>query len=54
MSKEQLIQQITQLAAEENITFVEACQAMQAAAGLMNDEKMIMVIHRIKMASLGL
>ena len=54
MNTAQLTQQITILAKEENITFVEACQAMQAAAGLMNDEKMITAIHHIKMDSLGL
>ena len=52
MNTEQLKKEIEKLAAKENCTFVEACQAMQAAAAKMKNEQMISVIHKIKMASL--
>ena len=53
MTKQELIKQIKTLAAEEGISFIEACQAMQSAAAKMNNEKMIMTIHNIKMDSLN-
>ena len=52
MTTSQLKSEIQNLATEENITFVQACQAMQSAASKLGDEKMIMSIHDIKMASL--
>ena len=52
MNTKQLKSEIEKLAAEMNCTFVEACQAMQGAAAMMKDEKMITVIHKIKMASI--
>ena len=54
MTTAQLKNQIELLAKEENISFVEACQAMQGAASKLGDEKMIMVIHDLKMESLGI
>lgn len=52
MNTKQLKKEIEKLVAKENCTFVEACQAMQAAAAIMKNEKLIIVIHKIKMASL--
>ena len=52
MNKQQLKIEIEKLSKEENINFIEACQAMQGAAALMGNEKMIAVIHEIKMASI--
>ena len=52
MTKSELKLEIEKLAKEENITFIEACQAMQAAAAKMNNEEMIMVVHELKMESL--
>jgi hypothetical protein len=37
----------------ENITFIAACQAMQAASAKLGNEKMIGIIHGLKMASLN-
>lgn len=54
MNKSQLIAQIKSLSEEMKITFIEACQAMQAAAAQLKNEKMIAEIHVIKMESLGL
>lgn len=53
MNIEQIKSEIEKLAIEMNCTFVEACQAMQGAAAKMRDEKMIMVIHQIKMKSIA-
>ena len=52
MTKQELIKQIKTLAAEEGISFIEACQAMQSAAAKMNNEKMTKTIHNRKMDSL--
>ena len=49
MNKEQLKKQIETLANEENITFVKACQLMQSACMLSNNESLITVIHELKM-----
>ena len=54
MTTQELTNEIKNLASELNISFVEACQAMQAAAAQKNDEKMIMTIHKIKMQSVNL
>jgi len=54
MTKTQLKDQVQTLAEEENITFIEACQAMQAAAAKMGNEQMIMVLHEIKMEEVNL
>ena len=53
MNATELKKEIENLAKEEKITFVEACQAMQAAAAKLGNEKMIMTIHKIKMDSLN-
>jgi len=45
--------QIGTLAKEENISFIEACQAMQGAAAKMGSEKMITIIHELKMESIA-
>ena len=34
---------------EENITFLNACSLMQSASSKMGNEKMISVIHELKM-----
>lgn len=52
MNKQSLKSQIENLAKEENITFIKACQAMQGAAATLGNEKMIMIIHEIKMESI--
>ena len=54
MNKSQLKAQIEQLAADENISFVAACKAMQSAASQMGDEKLVGIIGDMKMESLGL
>lgn len=54
MTKEQLKSQVEALAKEMNISFLEACQAMQGAAAKLGDEKMITVLHEIKVETLGL
>ena len=48
MNKQELKQQIENLAKEENITFLSACSAMQSAAAQMNSEKMIAIIAELK------
>ena len=53
MNATELKKEIENLAKEEKITFVEACQAMQGAAAKLGNEKMIMTIHKIKMDSLN-
>ena len=50
MTKAQLKSEITKFAKEENISFVEACKSMQSAASKMGNEKLITIIHEIKMA----
>ena len=52
METTDLKKEIEKLAKEENITFVEACQALQSAANKLGDEKMITIIHKIKMQEL--
>jgi len=52
MNKQELKLEIEKLAKEQNISFIEACQAMQGAAAKMGSEKMITIIHEIKMESL--
>ena len=52
MNRTDLKKEIEKLAKEENITFVEACQALQSAASKLGDEKMITIIHKIKMQEL--
>ena len=51
MNKEQLTNEIKRLSKEENISFLNACSAMQSAAAKMGSEKMIGVIAEIKMES---
>ncbi len=52
MNEKQFTQEIKTFAENENISFIEACQAFQAAALKMGNEKMIEVIHKIKMKSI--
>ena len=52
METTDLKKEIEKLAKEENITFIEACQALQSAANKLGDEKMITIIHKIKMQEL--
>ena len=52
MNKQELKLEIENLATELNISFIEACKAMQAACAIKGDEKMITVIHEIKMESI--
>lgn len=51
MNKQQLKLEIEKLAKEENITFLAACSAMQAAAANMGSEKMIAIIAELKRES---
>jgi hypothetical protein len=53
MNKEQLKIEIEKLAKAENITFIKACQLIQSACALSNNEKLITVIHDLKMESLN-
>ena len=52
MNKQELKIQIETLAKEENISFIDACKAMQTASATMGNEKIIEVIHELKMESL--
>ncbi|AGO47336.1 hypothetical protein Phi19:1_gp046 [Cellulophaga phage phi19:1] len=52
MTTAQLKNEIKNLSIEMNITFIEACQLMQSASAKLGNEKMIIEIHKIKMASL--
>lgn len=54
MNKQELKSQIEKLAQEENISFIDACKAMQSAAAKLGSDEMITVIHELKMESLGL
>lgn len=49
MTIQLLKSEINKFSKEQNITFVEACQAMQGAAAKLGDEKMISILHDIKM-----
>ena len=51
MTTQEIKNQIKALAKEENISFIESCQAMQSAASKMGDEKLVSLIHSIKMKS---
>ena len=53
MNIEQIKSEINALALEMNISLVAACQAMQAASAIKGDEKIITVIHKIKMESIN-
>lgn len=48
MNKQELKLKIEKLAKEENITFLDACSAMQGAAAKMGSEKMIGIIADLK------
>lgn len=50
MTTQDLKKAIENLAKEENISFMDACKAMQGASATKGDEKMIMAIHKIKMS----
>jgi len=52
MNKQELKKEIESFAKSENLTFIEACQAMQSAAAKMNNEEMIVHIHELKIESL--
>jgi hypothetical protein len=49
MNKQELKSEIEKLAKEENISFLDACSAMQSAASKMGSETMIETIHKLKM-----
>ena len=51
MNKAQLNKEIQNLARQENITFLHACSLMQSASSKIGNEKMIAVIHELKMES---
>ena len=51
MNESQLKLEIEKLAKQENITFLQACSHMQGAAAKMNNEKMISIIHKLKVKS---
>jgi len=52
MNAKQIKIEADKLAAETGCTFIEACQAMQAAAAKLKNEKVIEAIHKIKMAAI--
>jgi len=52
MTTKELKNEIKKLSIETNISFVQACQAMQAAAAKMGNEELVIAIHKIKMNSL--
>jgi hypothetical protein len=54
MTKQDIKKQIENLANELNVTFIEAASAMQAAAAKMGNEKIITIIHKLKMESIGM
>ena len=54
MTKAELKTEIEKLAAEENITFIEACTAMQGAAAQVSNEEIITAIHEMKMNHLNI
>lgn len=49
MNLDQIKSEINDLSLEMNISFVAACQYMQSAAAKKGNEKMVSVIHKIKM-----
>ncbi len=49
MNAKELKIEIKKLSKELNISFVEACQAMQGVAAKLKNEEMITAIHKIKM-----
>jgi hypothetical protein len=51
MNKQEIKLQIEKLAKEENISFLQACSAMQSAAALMNNESIIDLIYQLKTES---
>jgi len=52
MKTAELKKEIECLAKSENITFIQACQALQSAAATAGDENLIYEIHKIKMSSI--
>ncbi len=52
MNIKQIKSEIEKIATETGCTFIEACQAMQSSALKMGNEKMITIIHKIKMSSI--
>lgn len=53
MKKQELKQQIEKLSKEMNVNFIEAASAMQSAAAIKGDEKLISVIHELKMEAIN-
>jgi len=49
MNKAQLKLEIKKLATEMNLSFIDACKLMQSSASKLGSEKMISIIHEIKM-----
>lgn len=54
MTKQDVKNQIEELANEMKVTFIEAASAMQTASATMGNEEMIGVIGELKLESLGL
>ena len=52
MTKQGLKLKAEKLAKEENITFIDACSALQSACAKLGNEKLIMILHNLKMESL--
>ena len=52
ITKQVLKLQVEKLAKEENITFIEACSALQSASAKLGNEEIIEVLHDLKMESL--
>lgn len=54
MNKAQLKLEIKKLAKELNLSFIDACKAMQSSASKLGNEKMILIIHDIKMEAFNM
>jgi hypothetical protein len=52
-TKQVIKREIEAIATETNCTFIEACQALQAAAAKVKNEKIIQIVHEIKMESIA-
>lgn len=52
MNAKQIKIEADKLAAETGCTFIEACQAMQAAAAKLGREDLISAIHKVKITAI--
>lgn len=52
MTKKQIKQQVQKIQDETGCTFIEACQAMQAAAAKLGREDLVTAIHKVKMTAI--